>query len=202
MSSTILKLLKIGKRENMEKLLYNGEVFMRHVENFRNEDIGDFLRGDFAEGLAWTPFLNFRIPSLEKHGLNIRNVKINEDLDFSHIYSMFMLDEDFWYNKKEISDKLLEFGDTALIINPKEFVEKVKSVYKVQGGIVNYYKEPLIPQRISEFSKRKGFEFQNEYRFIANSKTNDPVKILIGSLEDIAILVPTKSLITMKFVIK
>lgn len=131
---TIRKFLKIGKGENIEKLFYQGEVYMRHFNKFREEDSGDFLRGDFAEGLSWSPFLNFRIPSLGKQGVKIKNAHIPADLDFSHIYSMFMLDDDFWYSKKRISESMLEFGDTALIINPKEFVERVKlsSLFPIQ----------------------------------------------------------------------
>lgn len=204
MNITIRKLIKIGKRENIEKLFYQGEVYMRHINDFRKEDVGDFLRGDFAECLAWTPFLNFRLPSLEQQEIKIKNVKINKDVDFSHIYSMFMIDEDFWYGKKKISEKVAEFGDTALIISPKEFDDKVKSTSKfpIQNGIVEYYKEPLMPIRINEFSKRQGFDFQNEYRFATKSQTNDPLIISIGSIEEIAMLVPIESLLKMKFEIK
>lgn len=203
-SITIRKLLKIGKRENIEKLLYHGDVYMRHFNDFRKEDIEDNLRGDFAECLAWSPFSNFRFPSFGKQKITIKKAKINEDLDGSHIYSMFMLDDDFWQGKKKIPERILEFGDTALIINPKEFVQRVKSTEKlqIQDGIVDYYNEPLIPKRIDEFSKRKDYEFQNEYRFITKLNTNDPKHHFVGSLEDIAILVPTKSLLEMRFVTK
>lgn len=201
MDINIRKLIKIGTRENIEKLLYYGEVYMNHYNYFRNKEVRDYLRGDFAECLAYSPIENIRFPLWEKSGIEIINAKINENVDVSHLYSMVMIDDSFWSMERKIDRRIEGFGDTALIIKPKEFIERVIVNYrsKIKFGSVDYYEVPLVPKKINEFSKRMGYNYQNEFRIVVKSTTEDPLNFTIGSLENIAIIVPTEDLFRLKF---
>ncbi|RPA67391.1 hypothetical protein EF405_16135 [Cyclobacteriaceae bacterium YHN15] len=198
------KLIKIGQREYMEKLLNSGEVYFNTIDFFRKNDFGDYLRGDFAEGLKYSPLPNFRIPSLEKHGIKFKNAKINGDTEISHLYSMYMLTNEFWEGKMHFAKKIIEFGDYAVIIKPREFLEKIlkKAKVEVKYGPSSYYRTPTIPLSLNPFSKREEFKYQNEFRFVINSNLKDPVIIKIGDISDIAIIVPTESLFNMEFLKK
>lgn len=188
----------------MDKLLHSGEVYFNTIEFFRKNDVDDYLRGDFAEGLKYSPLPNFRIPSLEKHGIKFKNVKINGDTDISHLYSMYMLTNEFWEGQMHFDKKILEFGDFALIIKPHEFLEKVMkaSKYEIIYGPAIYYKTPIIPLSLNPFSKREEFKYQNEFRFIINSNSKDPIKIEIGDISDIATMIPTETLLKIEFLKK
>ena len=176
-------------------------IYLNTVKYFRENESEDFLRGDFAEGSLWTPLLNFRIPSLMDSKLKIKNARITGDSDITHIYSMYMFDNDHWFENKKVSDQILKLGSHALIINPKEFVDRVilSCLEPINYGFVKYYKPQLIPQRIDEFSKREEYKYQNEFRFVVKSKSLLPLQIMIGSLKNIATPVSTEALLKMDF---
>lgn len=201
MNLTIKKIIKIGQKEYMEKLLKNGEVYFNTVEYFRKNDVGDYLRGDFAEGLKYSQLINFRSPSLEEFGIKFRNAKINGDTDISHLFSMYMVTSEFWEGKIHFDKRILEFGDYALIINPREFLEKVMkaSKYEIKYGPAVYYKTPPIPISLNSFSKREEFKYQNEFRFVINSSSKKPIIIKIGDISDIATMIPTETLLKIEF---
>ncbi|MFD2034488.1 hypothetical protein ACFSKL_06780 [Belliella marina] len=188
----------------MEKLLRSGEVYFNTIEFFRKNDSGDHLRGDFAEGLKFSPLPNFRIPTLESQGIRFKNAKINEDTDISHLYSMYVVTNEFWQEQMHFDKKILEFGDYALLIKPREFVEKVLKIAKheIKYGLASYYKTPTIPLSLNPFSKREEFKYQNEFRFVINSSSKEPIKIKIGDISDIATMIPTETLLKIKFLKK
>ncbi|MBW3469036.1 hypothetical protein [Arthrospiribacter ruber] len=188
----------------MDKLLKSGEVYFNTIEFFRKNDVDDFLRGDFAEGLKYSPLPNFRIPSLEEYGIKFKNAKINGDTDISHLYSMYMVTTEFWEGNIHFDKRILEFGDYALIIKPREFLEKVikASKYEIKYGPAVYYRTPTIPLSLNPFSKREEFKYQNEFRFVINSSSKDPIKIKIGDISDIATMIPTETLLKIKFLKK
>ena len=112
-----------------------------------------------------------------------------------------MFDNDHWFENKKVSDQILKLGSHALIINPKEFVDRVilSCLEPINYGFVKYYKPQLIPQRIDEFSKREEYKYQNEFRFVVKSKSLLPLQIMIGSLKNIATPVSTEALLKMDF---
>lgn len=101
----------------------------------------------------------------------------------------------------EQRDKLIKFGDTVLLItDPKEFFQRMKEGFNkaVAGHTrdrVKYYqgntKEHLLEvcgdnNRIA-FWKRKKYEHQQEYRFLAfDMKVEDHLIIDIGDISDIS----------------
>lgn len=201
MNITIKKFIKIGQKQYMKKLLKKGEVYFNTVDFFRKNDVDDYLRGDFAEGLKYSPLPNFRAPSLEKLGITIKNAKIDGDADISHLYSMYMLTNEFWEGKIHFDKRILEFGDCAVIIKPREFIEKVKkaSKYEIKYEPAVYYKTPIIPLTLTSFSKREEFKYQNEFRFVIISSSKEAIKIRIGNISDIATMIPTETLLKIEF---
>jgi hypothetical protein len=198
----IRKLIKFGEEKYIKRLFELGELYLRPLSEFRYEDDDSFTRGDFAEGLNWTPFKNFRlIPNDSKINLNIKRAFINDFGYYSHIYSMYAIDYSFWEGKKQFAEKNLVLGETALLIDPKQFIDKVISScsFEIKYGMVQYYELPNFPVPINDFNKRIEFNYQNEFRIAIKSKLKSPIIINLGSIEDIAEMIPSSKLIGMKF---
>lgn len=193
-------LVKIGKKEHMERLLKYGEVYMNSTKFFRDHENAEI--GDTYEGALYIE--NARVAKYRK--------KINNEKLYCmwHINSIFPLHQDIIHSivydettgKRTVS---LDFRNLSgftpgedsymvVIHNVKKFNERFNEACKkakadfIKHGVVTYYDEYDInpDKRLSPFHKRKRYEKQQEIRYLAYKDTNKALTIKLGSLEDIA----------------
>lgn len=197
---TYYLLIKIGKKEHMERLVKYGEVYMNSTKFFRDYNNAEI--GDTYEGALYIE--NGRVAKYRK--------KINNEKLYCmwHINSMFPLHQDIIHSivydettgKRTVSldfRKLSGFTpgeDSYMVVihNVKKFNERFNEACKkakanfIKHGVVTYYDEYNInpDKRISPFHKRKRYEKQQEIRYLAYKDTNRALTLKLGSLEDIA----------------
>jgi hypothetical protein len=97
----------------------------------------------------------------------------------------------------------LELGDYAVVVTQaKTFIDRVTGTVKEEGfglkaGLVEYYDPSVFSGSFSEdeavFRKRKEFQHQREYRFSFDTGIpgDEPLKLKIGDISDIALLCST-----------
>jgi hypothetical protein len=78
----------------------------------------------------------------------------------------------------------------VLFTNPREFLNRAEVAAKsegltVQGGVVEYYDESEYSGQTGRFRKRGTFEYQREFRIIAEPGLDGPRSFQIGDLTDI-----------------
>ena len=83
-----------------------------------------------------------------------------------------------------------------MLINAAPFIEKMKMALSARGvgfasNLVEYYDDETFNGEIKvdriPFSKRKRFSYQNEYRFVVNTKIegDDPLQLELGDISEI-----------------
>lgn len=86
------------------------------------------------------------------------------------------------------------FGESVIVItNPREFIERVKTALTKRGyQYIKYKPVEYFPNnysgKVGIFKKHEDFKHQNEFRFFVGNPDNKPIKVEIGSIEDIAIV--------------
>lgn len=115
----------------------------------------------------------------------------------------------------EQKEKLLKFGDSALLITDRnEFLRKVAVALDREGikgyhGYVDYYDESkdsleywtsLIKNGLNHvaFWKRERYSYQQEYRFLIEPPIteNDYYELEIGNISDISVLLTAEQALT------
>ena len=103
----------------------------------------------------------------------------------------------------KIPPNCLALGKHAVVVTQaKSFIDRVVSAvkdknYGLKAGLVEYYDPSLFSGSFSEdeavFRKRSEFEHQREYRFSFDTgiSGNNPIKLEIGDISDIALLCDT-----------
>lgn len=107
--------------------------------------------------------------------------------------------------RSTLSDEVLSLGEFAVVVYQVEnFIGRVKKAVQERGfacwkGLIGYYDPDTFHGTFKElesiFRKRSIYENQNEYRFAFGSHEPEGTKIIhLGSLEGIAIKVPTREI--------
>lgn len=196
-------LIKIGKKDHMQLLLNEGEVYMNSTEFFRtnkNEEIGDEYEGAMC----------------------IKNGKVGEsreNLDFEKLYCMWHINNinpvhdslihRIEYDKESDSTRMTidlrklsnftpnEESYAVVINNVREFNRRFKLACeknKLQyhgNKVVKYYD----PEKISEetiltpFWKRNSYDKQQEIRYFIEIANKEALKLYLGPLNDIATII-------------
>lgn len=196
-------LIKIGKKDHMQLLLNEGEVYMNSTEFFRtnkNEEIGDEYEGAMC----------------------IKNGKVSdsrENLDFEKLFCMWHINNinpvhdslihRIEYDKESDSTRMTidlrklsnftpnEESYAVVINNVREFNRRFKLACeknKLQyhgNKVVKYYD----PEKISEetiltpFWKRNSYDKQQEIRYFIEIANKEALKLYLGPLNDIATII-------------
>lgn len=193
-------LVKIGKKEHMEKLINNGEVYMNTTVFFRennNSEIGDKFEGalHIKDGLVSEYRENLDYEKLFCMWHINDTTPIYEELIYSDYYDKKLDQTRLALDLRNLSG----FTDNedpymVVIYNVKEFNNRFKKACKelnvefVDNRIVSYYDELTIkPDRIiTPYMKRKKYQKQQEVRFLVMKDDNNPLIVTLGSLKDIA----------------
>ena len=196
-------------------LLLHGIVYMKELQYYvdlekkeQNDIVGDALENAVFSKAYETPS---GIPC---------NLILKNGFCKSFVFCIYEadLDDDRSVIMHE-SDKIKKFGDYALWIkNMDQFIKRIqlaalKRDYHITNDKVIYYDDteevPIeVMQSVSDkgtyaFGKRKKFKYQNEYRFVINTKLdeipNEDYLILdIGDISDITQKIKTQDLINGK----
>lgn len=209
---TVLALLKIGSKEHQTALFEKGEIYMKHQNDFHsledNNVRGDKYEGsDFIEQIDWVKLSNVntgKLTMMNKGNGNKINHASRDPSQLKNIYSMVGLTESDINKNQPVKQKNTELGEYfTLIYNVKEFnsrlLRKLRGLgYNPKWNWVKYYDEYDYEGKLDPFSKPIGLSYQKEVRYVVNPISNDPIKVEIGSLADIARLCRIESLKSIK----
>lgn len=209
MSTTILAFAKFGSKEFMEDLINNGTIFLNTVNKFKqfeddfrgdkNEGVSDLIQSDFTNlELRLPESLGGGVLTLNKSTGLVGQIYIN-DINYtnSNIYSLYMIYPD---EKFKVDNRVFQFGEYVVLIhNPHEFLNRIEDTLdkmnlKYECGVVEYIDKNTFQGHMSIFNKFSSYAYQNEFRFHVRNKEDNPLILKLGSLKDIAKLLPAEYL--------
>lgn len=207
-------IIKLGAHEHMQSLFEGGVIYMNTLEYYRTlEAHGE--RRDINEGAERVR--NRRGGILKRKNPEIgdfeeiaqlthsRIRELNSNLKNLNIFCSYYLKSDMPVNNlgAAISERAkLGFGDYAVVVaDAGEFVTRVKQAaiekgYKHFRSLVKYVDFSQDDFEVGPFVKDQAFSHQNELRIAVHTGRNSSsaIKLEIGSLEDIAVMVPANAL--------
>lgn len=193
--------IKFGKKEFMEKLLYNGEIFMNTVQYYRDHENTEI--GDKNEGLTQIPLSNIkRINDTDCFATNIR-LQYDNSAN-KNLFCLFCIEnKDIVANLNDKNQYILNldnykgFGDYCVVIKYLEpFVDRLTKAIEASGLIlsgnklVRYENLGNYTGAITIFTKNIKYIHQKEYRFLVENTVNESITLNIGSLEEFADIIP------------
>jgi hypothetical protein len=208
----IVSFIKFGSEEDMYDLFDNGTIYMNAINKFRTiED--KKLRGDSYEGVNKIrnfPSGQLEIPSINYIG-NYISLHLKESYKnvLGNIYSLYCISAYGFKSPNDIvlDKRLAEFGSYSVLIkNVPDFLNRMRialtSITKnFDEGFVEYYNKYEVNGTISIFHKTSEFEYQKEFRFYVDRDEISPLIFKLGSLKEIAEIIPSKSIIQLKAII-
>lgn len=197
-------LIKFGEYRYLKPLMEDGVLYMQALRNYA--EIEHDQIGDPNEGLSYSLTENVKV---EVDGVELPEivgpVRVVDTTAYNPlIYCMYSLaPENVKPNGNTIDPRCCGFGDYAVIMkDDSEFYTRFANVFQenckgiLKGDLVKYVDYESFNGEMGAFRKYDTFEYQREYRYVwENSNLNaNAVTIEIGSLTDIASLVPSEKL--------
>lgn len=213
MDNQIFALLKFGKEEHLKSLLTKGALYMNPISHFikqegsiigqndLDENLSDFFQGNRIRMTIMPPPIladRWKSPIIldEEHGLLHASNRFNDRK--INIFSMTACYVSEALNDKKLfNEGMADFGSHFLIVtNPGEFFKRLEKAFNKQKlcfdhGRVEYVNKLTYHGAMGCFRKFNNFKYQNEWRAAVFNYSSDPIIVEIGSLEDIAALIPT-----------
>lgn len=222
MDDTIQGLIKFGRKEDMEKLLKRGEIFCRPLSHFQKIEENDLAkRYDMFEGASCL----VQSDVLRSEGISVLISEHENTIDITPyilgpiiepgenkiavycLYAVFGSHLQQYIDGERnilIDEQVRKFGDYAVYIQPKMFIERIKqAVEKLYLDTIckpiDYVDTTKYHGIYGPFRKpQQDFSFQNEYRIVLfNKRIDDPkgsFTLKIGDISDIAVLVSIEDL--------
>ena len=200
-----LMLLKFGKKEHMDSLITKGEVFL-NTRRFYS-DIEDIEIGDYWEGIDEIRQTS-RISISYMNEVDWQTLAEDTPVGISdnskakgNVYCMYGVRLNHFGEEPLLhivpTRVTHRFGDTMVLIKPTEFLNRIQFVlekhgYSFESRFVQYYNDKEIDGVVNPFQKRNIFSHQSEYRIFVANIIDNPIKITIGSIEDIAQIINGK----------
>jgi len=202
--NTLYMLFRRGEPEHIKNLFEKGEIYINTVDHIRtcdaNKDRSDL--NDSTDERQVLRDVKIKMcdmgQDINKDGITFQSDScvLNYDNDkkgniycLSGIYTNDLMDV-----KDETKFDTKSFGESLIVIfKPRQFIERVKTALSEAGykGIqykrVDYYNNEYSGQT-GIFKKHENYSPQNEFRFYVPNAKNEPIKINIGSIEDIALM--------------
>ncbi|WP_088342433.1 hypothetical protein [Robiginitalea sediminis] len=198
MKTEIAFLIKFGKKEHLTRLLKEGEIYMNSIEWFKNHEkdgVGDLYEGameikNYKQGTL-TLKLDDKPLVFPNSSLQLR--KYHEG-HIGNIFSSYALHPQLLKRKSihRIDKRMLKFGDHCLLIrNTLKFYNSINNRLKELGiscshNLVRYKNFKRDEINLSLFEKSHLLAYQKEHRIIAWTKSSEPLKFKIGSIEEYA----------------
>lgn len=224
-SGNIEFFIRFFSREEYADNFIKGHLYLNTLRYFKGVEQSDG-RGDPHEGVShWfqpKDIGSFRLEASNGMNINMVGSDFSRPLMIqpSHIekinvfclyaYGSYLLPKidnktKIWSEYKalahdlfQISDKCREFGDWAVVIQPKKFMERIYSNLnlsnkKAKSGLVEYYDDTVFSGEFSlnesPFKKQKRFEYQREFRICVCPDNPEfhigrPISLNIGDLSN------------------
>ena len=204
------------KFQDKDKIDYlrKGKIYLKSLAYYRKreKDTGDDTVGDLFEAMIHANDGYILIPEL---GIREKLTAALIETSFSNCFVFCMLSlenatQNFQFSEEQ-KEKILGFGDTALLITDRNaFLHRVAVALERDGikgyhGFINYYDETndhvnywvsLMKNGINHvaFWKRKRYAYQQEYRFLIEppDTENDYYELDIGDISDISVVITAK----------
>lgn len=193
-------LLKFGQRRHLEEFRHDGLLYMNPQQYFTDLE-GDLVRGDRFEGTDM-----IHQPKDVKH-IRIEN-NVNGDVVLikpedmvgpllirlsktqpCNLFCMCAVAQPV--DGSFVDERAFEFGDSFIIVlNTQEFMNRICAAVRSAGfgyahGLVTYYDADDYSGETGPFRKPSVFAYQQEFRFSIMPGSRDPVRLAVGSLENI-----------------
>lgn len=211
-----LPLIKFQDEDKI-KSLQSGKLYAKTLEYYRKreEETGDCKVGDRYEAMIHINDASIQFQDTgETISVNDSLFRTSESNDF--VFCMFGINLTFGKFRftDEQKEKMLSFGDTALLIlDSGEFIHRVKAAaekanYRIYFNSVQYFNPNVDNGNMLislldgmwniAFWKRDSYAYQQEVRFVfAPSDNNiDHIELDIGDISDISTIISAKSVLS------
>ena len=186
------------------KLYEKGEIYINSIDFIRDCD-NNFERSDNEDGIEYRKYFGEAMVSfcdvgkdMDKEGVSFKaqGTVLNKDHDEKgNIYCLTgIYSEDLMDDRKDIQYETQSFGESLILIHkPKIFIERISNKLKEKEYLnykcnkVYYYNNDY-SGKLDFFKKHEKFKKQKEFRIFIPNEKNEPIKLSIGSLKDIALL--------------
>lgn len=195
-------LIKFGKLEHLQQLRDEGLLYMNNLTYFWNiED--EELRGDPFD-CAFQVIRGPKITMAKPDGTEVivctdYTARIRpsnpETINIFCMYALRPLIEGSF----PIDERNQRFGDHALILmNRDEFIQRSESSLKTQkvvgeADLVEYVNDDHTG-KLGPFRKFNKFSYQHEWRLVCSDGPCKAREIRIGSIQDIAVILPANEI--------
>ena len=197
-------LFRRGKKEHIEALFENGELYINSIDFIRKCDENQ-ERSDEDDGINYRKFIGEATIQMcdvgkdfEKDGFSLKteNLVLKQDNEIKgNIFCLTgIYSEDLMGERQEIKYQTQSFGESIIFIyKPKIFLDRIFKELK-RLGYENYKANKVFyygneySGKVNFFKKHEKFKSQREFRIYIPNEKNEPLKINIGSLKDIATL--------------
>lgn len=206
-------LVKLGEYQYMERLIKNGELYLRPISEFTKMDSRDGIGYRFESMITYScpedPSIKIMFLDGSEFSLSKKSRITYGDhsgIDYL-IYCMSMVDfvknGDFLTikNPNNISKIGSGYDTMIIILDTNQFINRIRRAIlsfplKMVFSPVHYYSEKNITlKNLTPFYKRKCYSYQNEFRFCFDSNIDKSFCLHIGNIEDIAVIVRAKPII-------
>ena len=199
--------LKFGEKEHMETLYNEGLLYVNTFDYFKTlkttidgradsyEATEEYYAGDGLDNISLSiGYGNYQHTLSREKGLLSASINTKGYREYSHLYSLSCFDINRIKENKSLIDER-NFAPTkdyvVVIYDTKTFLERLKEKlleYKCpcKLGFIEYIDIGNYSGEMGFFRKFNKFSYQNEWRFIMNYNSTEPLKIYLGSLSDIA----------------
>lgn len=203
-------LIKVQADSYIEDMYNNEYLYFSRIEEFRkNKNINFSERDDRNEGVAKiTQSKIIKITNTEtkkvlfesKNGFEAQ-LREYYDMGLMNICSLYRAELTKDYKTIDISNRLLELGNKAIVILiPKEF-EKILDEslelagYNFKRGPVEYYDPKTHDGQLSFHHKEVQYQHQKEYRIAIKTNSVGGVKVSLNGLKKISCIINTVDII-------
>lgn len=193
-------LFRFSKRQYLEEFRRDGLVYMNTLRYFSTLE-SDSVRGDRFEDTD-----EIHQPSNVRH-LRITDNKTGRVITFGpnaivgplliglgrrpvcNVFCMFAITDPT--KVPLVDERAFEFGDSfVVILNTQEFINRIRAAAERSGlgysyRLVEYYDETGYSGETGPFRKPARFAYQQEFRFLIEPGSRQPIALDVGSLEDI-----------------
>ena len=107
-------------------------------------------------------------------------------------------------NDFEIDDRILEFGDTAIVI--RDAIEFTKRLHRAANEIglsvkqqpIEYVEKAKYQGVMGPFRKYETFRYQSEFRYLLGPGNGEPIKLQVGDLRGLCFSIPSTAIHNLK----
>jgi hypothetical protein len=193
-------LLKFGQRQHLEEFRRDGLLYMNPQQYFADLE-GDLARGDRFEGtdqiLQPKDIRHIRIEdNVSGEVVMIRPEDMAGPVSIGlgkrpacNLFCMFAVTKPV--DGPFVDERCFGFGESfTLVLNTQEFINRICAAARAAGfgyahGLVQYYDADGYSGDTGPFRKPLIHAYQQEFRFLLEPGSRQPIRLTAGCLEDI-----------------